>query len=200
VGRDLLLNQSTTAKAVDVLKQVRSTYGWNVLMADAGSDLAAVELDSNIEDNPEGGASVFRPDASDPGNLDPETGRPLASAGPDDLRIGSHYQKQLEDLRATVLIFDLKPQRYWTGFYYRSVRAVAILGERLGQARGSLDAAAAVGLLRTPQLVDTRDSMIAAVYEPKTLRLHCAMGQVPATAGEFVDLDLGALWARGVGK
>jgi hypothetical protein len=188
LGRDLLGRLETVDEAVDVLEQVRATFGWNVLVADADGGMAAVELDSNLEDNPEGGAYTIRPgDAG--GDTDPAP-VPLGGTGSDDLYIGSHYLKNLNDLTTRVLIFDIKPQRFWSSFYYRSVRARSILGAGIRELYGRLDADSAIALLRTPDLVDTRDSMIAAVFLPRTREIRYAMGQIPATDGEFLYLSL----------
>jgi hypothetical protein len=194
LGRDLLLRQRTVAEAAAVARQVRSTFGWNQLVADASGDLAAIETDSALQGG--SGAFAYGADPADPGNLDAD-GRPLGSTGPDDLRIACHFVKNLEDLRTQVLVFDLRPQRFWTGFYYRSVRTHAILGDRLRKAAGRLDPSGAMAVLRDPDLVDIRDSMMAAVYQPASRRLLYAMGQVPATSGPFVPLDLDALFAGG---
>ncbi|HSA24865.1 MAG TPA: hypothetical protein P5076_25615, partial [Myxococcota bacterium] len=80
----------------------------------------------------------------------------------------------------------------------RRTRRHALLldGHLLGQAvrarLGGLDAAAAEELLAVPELVDSRDSMNAAIMEPAAGLLHYALGQVPATDGAFRTLDLRA--------
>lgn len=188
LGRDLLCRLNSVDQAVDTLGRVKSTFGWNVLVADATGGMAAVELDGNLEDNPDGGAFVIRPGEPPPGGT---LGRDfLGGFGGDDLHIGSHYLKNLDDLTTKVLVFDVKPQRYWSSFYYRSVRARSILGGGIGARYGSLDADGAIELLRMPDLVDVRDSMIAAVFEPGALRIRYAMGQVPATDGPFLECSL----------
>lgn len=189
IGRDLMQNRRNVGEAVDILRQVRATFGWNVLVADAQGEQAAVELDSNIKQVDRSGAFVIGPDTTDAGNLD-ASGNPLASVNGDDLRIASHYVKNLNDLQTQVMIFDLRPQRYWTSFYYRSLRAHSILGGQILGKYGQLGAAGAIEVLRDPDLVDSRDSMMAAVYLPKSLQLQYAMGQVPATSGDFVTMDL----------
>jgi hypothetical protein len=175
VGRDLLAHQDTVTQAADVMRRVRFTFGYNVLLADAGGGLVSVETDANVHDDPAGGVRVRGPDP---------TG---------DLHGASHYVDNIEDLRTKLLVFDIKPQRFWTSFYYRSVRALSILSRRLADVRGHLDAEAAIDVLRTPDLVDTRDSMMATVLMPASRKVRYAMGQVPATSGEFLELDLRAL-------
>jgi hypothetical protein len=199
IGRDLLTRQRSVAEATTVLRQVQASFGWNVLLADATGDLAAVELDSNIQGDAGGGAFVFGPDLGDAGNLDP-VGTPLASIGADDLRIASHFVKNRDDLRTKVLVFDIRPQRFWTSFYYRSVRAHSILGRQIRLRYGHLDASAAIDILRTPDLVDSRDSMMASVFLPRRRLLRYAMGQVPATDGEFLTFDLDAAWKTEAGE
>ncbi len=39
--------------------------------------------------------------------------------------------------------------------------------------------------------------MNAVVFEPEALRLHFAMGEVPAPTGPFIPLDLGAALGKG---
>ncbi len=183
VGRELLASEETVGGAVDLLAAVSHTGGWNVLLADAEGDLAAVELDSNIdfEGAPADrtGAHVIRPDDRD------EHGEPLAGISGDELYLGSHYRKNLEDIRTTALVFDVQPQRYWTTFYYRSVQATAVLRERLRQALGALDPERAKAILRFPELVDQRDSMNAAIYQPRSGTFLWAAGEIPATDGVF---------------
>jgi hypothetical protein len=139
---------------------------------------------------------VIRPDATDPGNLDAH-GRPLASVGPDDLRMSVHWLKNREDFADQILGYTLRPQRYWTSYYFRSVRSFHLLGDALLAQYGTLDVPAAQALLAQDPLVDPRDSMNAVVLEPEARRLHFAMGQEPATAGPFIPFDLGAFLQGG---
>jgi hypothetical protein len=118
-------------------------------------------------------------------------GELLASVGDDDLFMGAHYRKNLEDIRTQALFFDVRPQRYWTTFYYRSVRTMAVLREHLAKAQGNLTVDAAIDVLRTPDLVDLRDSMNAAIYRPTEGVLYWASGEVPATDGEFQRFSFG---------
>ncbi len=183
VGRELLTATQDVQQARDLLQALQHTGGWNVLLADAGGGILGVELDSNVP------CSGAPPDRSGtfvltPGERTAE-GEFLASVGNDDLFMGAHFRKNLEDIRTQALFFDVKPQRYWTSFYYRSVRTVAILQERLMSTRGKLSPEEAMDVLRTPDLVDLRDSMNAAVYQPHAGVLFWAAGEVPATDGEF---------------
>ncbi len=188
-GREILTNFSSVPEADNFLAGEGSTFGWNLLLGDSQRRMAAVELDSNILGEDDGGYNVFDPDTANPGNLD-QHGRRFASVGPDDLRFASHFVKNTPDIDSMILIFDVQPQRFWSSFYYRSLRTWFILGKQIAAGYGRLDTAAMIDLLRVPELVDTRDSMNAVIYEPESARLHYAMGQVPATDGDFTDFDL----------
>ncbi len=188
-GREMLTNMSSVPEAKEFLAAEGSTFGWNLLLGDSQGRMAAVELDSNILEDDDGGFSVFGPETSDPDNLDPH-GRRLASVGPDDLRIASHFVKNTPDIDSMILIFDVQPQHFWSSFYYRSLRTWNILGQKIAAGYGRLGTQEIIELLRVPDLVDLRDSMNAVVYEPGKTRLHFAMGRVPATDAEFVEYDL----------
>jgi hypothetical protein len=190
LGREVLSRRRDTAGALEDLTRVKASFGWNVLVADRSGDLAAVEMDTDLQGRPEGGAFVIRP--SEPGEAAPgqETGDPGPSVGPDDLRIASHFQRNRDDLTTRVLVFDIRPQRTWSTFWYRSIQAHLALGEEIAARYGRIDRDEAIAILRQPALVDPRDSMIASVMEPALGRIWYAMGQVPATDGEFRLLDL----------
>lgn len=199
-GRELLAGVETVPEALDFLYRSDTTFGWNFLLMDANGSMAGVEMDSGTQDQSAGsGATVadrdgfnyYTPDEDDPINLD-VFGRRWASEGPDDLRMASHFLKNTEDMEELTFmgIFSPLPQRRWTGMYYRSVRAHRILGDRIQAKLGTIDVSTAIDILRTPDLVDTRDSMNAAVFDPKNRRLHWAMGVVPATDAEFEAFDL----------
>jgi hypothetical protein len=178
-------------EAVARLRAVKIGYGWNILLADAAGGLTAVEVDGDALGDGDGGVFPFTPDVSEPGNVD-EHGRPWSSVGPDDLRVAAHYRINTEDAYATILNYEITPQRTWTTYYYRSLRAYYTMGEVIASRYGDYDAAAAIETLRTPDLVDSRDSMTAAVFEPAARRFHYGMGRVPATDAEFITYDLGA--------
>ena len=200
-GRIMLQELSTAEEARQWLYSQQATYGWNFLLADAGGALVAVEVDSGVKAAPPrdtdapyadvDGFASYTPDSSLPENLD-DCGEPWASVGPDDLRVASHFTKNTGDMFVGLGPFTLQPQRHWTGFYYRSVRTLHLLGDALAPRLGELDAEAAIAVLREPELVDKRDSMAAVVFEPAERRLYWALGQVPATDGEFTLYDLRA--------
>ncbi|MFN7132477.1 MAG: hypothetical protein ACK4N5_10365, partial [Myxococcales bacterium] len=146
-------------------------------------------VDSNVAN---GGLFVYGAEADEPDNLD-RHGRPLASVRADDLRLASHFQRNTDDMfTAEVAGQRIVPQRAWSSYWFRSLRAFALLGEHLEARYGKLTVDEAKAVLGQPGLVDQSDSMNAVVLEPKTRRLHVAMGQVPATAGAFELIDLAA--------
>ena len=140
----------------------------------------------------EDGFQLYSPDPDIAANLDGR-GQPWASVGADDIRMSSHFEKNRDDMvdLSIMGIFAPRRQREWTGFYFRSLRAFHRLGEEIADRYGDLDVAAAMEILRTPALVDLRDSMCASVFEPSRGILHWAMGESPATDAPFIELDLG---------
>jgi hypothetical protein len=192
LGREMLARSGSAGQALEYLARQKRTFGWNIIVADPTGEMVAVECDSNIQNRRDKGFFAYTPDASDPANLD-RWGMPWASVGPDDLRIASHFQRNTEDFELTVFGHRvIPPQRYWTSFYYRSLRAFFILGERIAAGYGRLDVPGVIDILRVPDLVDHRDSMNAAIYDPRGRILYYAMGEVPATDGPFVPFNAGA--------
>lgn len=196
-GREVLRRASRVQDGVDYLGGIQHTFGWNFLLADAEGDMAALEVDAGGFSSQGGSVKTYRPDPGNPDHLD-AWGRPYASTSPDDLRMASHYAAKLDDVPvgSMVMIFEVAPQRGWTSFYYRSLRAFYNLGDAIETHHGSIDVASAIEILRRPELVDTRDSMTAVVFEPQKGILHVAMGGVPATDEPFVAFDL----AQALGK
>ncbi len=188
VGRETLRRARDVEEAVGVIRDLPASFGWNFLLADARGGIRGVEVHSNILEEPNGGVFVLRP-----GDLDP-WGRPWAGQGADDLRLASHAVLRTEDISLDFFgILQIRPQRYWTSFYHRSLRAFYRLGEEVSSAYGRLDASGIEAILRTPDLVDHRDSMNAVIFETGTRTLLVAAGQVPATDGPFVSFDLAEL-------
>ncbi|MBI5524710.1 MAG: hypothetical protein HY897_00085 [Deltaproteobacteria bacterium] len=191
IGREVLAGQKNVGDAAAYVASAPRTFGWNVMLADASGGVASVETDSDVFAADDGGAYVTTLDGSLPGNLD-EHGRRWASVGPDDIRMASHYRRNTEDIDRRVLVYAVRPQRFWTSFYFRSMRAFEVLGEQIESRYGAIDYMAAIDILRTPDLVDTRDSMNAVVFRPAAGIFHYAMGEVPATSLPFVEFDLRA--------
>jgi hypothetical protein len=181
--REALAHRSDTDGARAFLETVKSTFGWNLLLADRHGALTAVEMDGDILGQ-ENSFVAFSP--ADP------TAPSQAHVGDDDLTIASHFQANIPDIDTTILIFAVRPQRYWSSFYYRSLRAHGLLRAAIAEGYGDLSVSSLFEILRTPGLVDQRDSMNAVVFEPRRKVLHYAMGQVPATDGAFVRFDLEA--------
>jgi len=187
--RQLLTRSQHVEQARGFLEWEEATCGWNFLLADAQRNLAAVELDSNTLGKHKEGFRTYGPDPREPDNLD-DSGRPYASVGEDDLRTASHFVKNTSDMDAPILIFQANPQRYWSTFYFRSLRAHHMVAEEIHARYGDLGRDEIIEILRRPELVDRRDSMNAVVFEPEKLTLHFAMGVVPATKAEFRRLRL----------
>lgn len=185
MGRAVLSRAATVDEAALVLGEYQPAFGWNMLFADAEGGMLAVEMDSDIRD--EGG--LYSYSVND--NSDDPTS--MASVGPDDLRLSCHFVANTQDMQ---MLF-IRPQRYWSSFYFRSMKAYYILGEQIDISYGGLDVAKMIEIMRHPDLVDPRDSMSAVVFENTAGRLHVSMGVMPATDGEFQQFDLDQLFARG---
>ncbi len=177
-GRILLEQSDTVPEALDLLAAEEDTFGWNLLLGDQYGAIASAELDNNLLEESDGGFHSFAPEDG------------IGSVGPDDLRTAMHFLANLPDIDTLFLMFHVQPQRDWSSFFYRSLRAFYILGEEIQNRYGRLDLPGMIEVLRHPELVDTRESMNAVVFEPESGKLHYAMGQVPATDGEFVEFDL----------
>jgi len=178
-GRILLEQSGTVPEALGLLEAEENTFGWNLLLGDQNGAIASAELDNNLLEESDGGFHSFTPEDG------------IGNVGPDDLSMAMHFQANLPDIDTTILVFHVQPQLLWSSFYYRSLRAFYILGEEIQSRYGRLDLPGMIEVLRHPELVDTRESMNAVVFEPEDGKLHYAMGQVPATDGEFVEFDLG---------
>lgn len=186
MGREVLRWSQSAGEARAYLEAAAPTNGWNHLVADATGEMSVIEMDSNILEDPSGGKFAYGPDAVD------ADGRPFASSTPDDLRMATHYLVNREDIRYGLLGFELLPQRFWSGQFHRSVRAFDHLGRALAERHGHLDTEGVISLMREPELVDTRDSMNAVVYEPGSRTVRYALGTVPATDSPFLTLQLGS--------
>jgi len=187
-GRKMLSEASSVDEATELLRGDSRTLGWNVMLADGTGAIRAIEMDANIMGATDGGFFTYEPD-------DSGEKQSIASVGPDDLRMASHFIVNDEDFD---LMF-LRPQRYWSSFYLRSLRAYYILGTELDHRYGLLDTEESIAVLSLTDLVDIRDGAHSVVFEPTTGHFHVAMGQVPPTDGAFHELDLAELVASGGG-
>ncbi|RME19263.1 MAG: hypothetical protein D6806_18645 [Deltaproteobacteria bacterium] len=170
---------SSVEEAIELMRTWPATFGWNMVLADAQGDLRALERDSNILSD------------SDGGFIEIEPGSTAASAGPADLRLGMHFSVNVPDIDTQLLIFDVQPQSWWSSFWYRSLRTVYLLDRRMMAGYGSFTADNVVKLLKDAQLTGSPESMNAVVFEPARRVLHYAMGTVPAPEGDFVTYSLG---------
>jgi hypothetical protein len=190
VIKQVLAQSHNVDEAVTLIKTFHAPYGWTCLLVDKDNHKRAVEIDSNVDGKILNGVFDYGSDASDPGDVDAH-GQLLASNGPNDLRAGTHYMKNTADMfRLTVQGQRVVPESDWSSFYFRSLRTFFSLGESM-QAQGPLDVDGAVSILKHKDLIDTSDSMNAVVIEPAALKIHSAMGTVPATDSPFLTLDLG---------
>jgi hypothetical protein len=180
LGRRALEQATDAASARDVVANAARVYGWTCVFGDSNGGLEAIEVDSNIFNEPTKGTFPLGTD-----ELDAE-GRRYASTGPDDFVLGSNYVKNVPDI-ATLAIAGQRivPQRQWSGFFYRSRRAADGAKDRLDAARGTITADFLQELMADPQFVDQSDSMNAVVIDVKNLEVRSAIGQVPATNGPF---------------
>lgn len=195
VGRSALEGATTAAEAAEQIKGVAQTFGWMYLVADKSGGMELIETNSNILGAEATAPTSYTPDVTLPGNTDAH-GRPWASVGPDDLRMSVAFRKLADDLTLSLVVFKLKPQRFWTSYFFSATRAFATLGDAISTNYGQFDVPRAIEVLRTPGLFDHNDSMNAAVYEPATRTLHVAMGLVPATDSPFDSYQLAAPVAK----
>lgn len=195
MGREMLNRTADVGSALAYLHDTPSTFGWNLILADSSGLMKAVELDGNIMDDPDDGVHVYSSNPNDLGSRD-AWGNMYGSIGPDDLRMSSHFQKNTDEIDYQIVNFNIQPQRYWSSFYFRSLRAFYNLGNQIQERYGKLDRVEIIHLLRANELIDERDSMNASVYEPQALKMYIAAGQVPATDGPFREFDLGAALDR----
>ena len=172
-----------TAAAADAGVATLSTfdhaYGWSCVVGDDRGGQMAVEVDSDIFKEGEGGVYPFG------------TAERLASTGDGDLVLGSDYAKNVDDIaRFMVAGQRVVPQREWAGSFFRSRRAASYLQEQVKAKYGAITAEDAMGFISDPIVVDQSDSMNAVVIDLKARRIWSAIGQVPATSGPFEEVVL----------
>ncbi len=183
------LQVSKTAKeASDYLATTAPSFGWNYVVADQAGDLRAVEVVGGI-DPAMAHSTSYGPELRD------ALGRYISSIRGDDILTTVHFRVLAEDSAGKLLGFSLSPQRFWDTYYYSSLRTFAGLAAAVDAAYGQLDAKGLQATLRRSGLVDPHDSMQATVADLGARVLWVAAGQVPATAGEFVRVNLPA-WSE----
>ncbi len=196
MGREILAKSSNTNDALDYLANETATFGWNFLVVDAGGDMSVAELDGDIFDMPSNGFYSYTTDFNDPDNLN-AWGNPWASVGPDDIRASSNYLKNINEIEYQIATFNIQPQRYWSSFFFRSLKAFWVLGDEIDARYGNLNLTGMADILRIHELEDQRDGMQSAIYEPKKLLIHVAAGQVPPSSGPYREFNLGASSTKG---
>ena len=191
--RDILAQAHNADEAATLAYDTTPTFGWNFLFADKGGKLRAVEVRRDVGmggviAKPGEGRANWTPDA-DAAGVD-QWGVPWASEKQDDMRVGAHFRPLANDFAMDLGIFNLRPQRDWSSYYFSSVRAMANLAARITANYGKFDLATMIATLRVPELVDAHDSMTAVVIEPGLGKLHAALGTEPATDSDFDTFDL----------
>jgi hypothetical protein len=180
MGRKILETATDAASARDIIQNSEHVYGWTCVTADSKGGMEATEIDSDIFND--GSKGNFPLSTTE---LDP-LGRRYASTSDDDFVLGSNFVKNVPDI-ATLNIAGQRiiPQRQWSGFFFRSRRAVDGVKGRLEAQKGTLDADALQTIISDPQFVDQSDSMNAVVLDFEHLQVRSAMGAVPATSAPF---------------
>ena len=185
LGRRILEQATDAASARDIVANAERAYGWTCVMGDKNGGLEAIEVDDDIFND--GTRGTFPLSTTE---LD-ATGRRYASTSDDDFVLGSNFVKNVPDIATLTLAGQrIVPQRQWSGFFYRSRRAVDGAKGRLEAAKGSVDAEFLQNLISDPQFVDQSDSMNAVVLDFANLQVRSAMGQVPATSGPFLVTEV----------
>ena len=192
--RDILAKAHNADEAATMAYDTTPTFGWNFLFADKAGTLRSVEVRRDVGmggviAKPGEGRASWTPDPKDPAGLD-SWGEPWASVKDDDIRAGAHFGPLANDFAMDLGVFNLRPQRDWSSYYFSSVRAMANLGEQIAAQYGKIDLTTMIAILRTPVLVDAHDSMTAIILEPGLGKLHAALGTVPATDSDFDTFDL----------
>lgn len=182
----VLERASNVAEGIDALTEIDPVYGWNCTIADDQGGLEVVELDSDVFKQGQGG--VYR---YGPGDLDPSMRR-YSSLTDDDVISGSSYTRNVDDSITLNLAGQrVVPQRFWSGFFFRSRRVIDNVSRRLAARTEPVDVPWLEALLAEPEVIDRSDSMNAVVLDLKNRTVHSAMGTIPATASPFVATELG---------
>lgn len=182
----VLERASNVAEGVDALTEIDPVYGWNCTIADDQGGLEVVELDSDVFKQGQGGVYRYGPT-----DLDPSMRR-YSSLTDDDLISGSSYTRNVDDSITLNLAGQrVVPQRFWSGFFFRSRRVIDNVTRRLAARTEPVDVPWLEALLAEPEVIDRSDSMNAVVLDLKNRTVHSAMGTIPATASPFVATELG---------
>ncbi|MBL8919868.1 MAG: hypothetical protein JNJ54_13455 [Myxococcaceae bacterium] len=181
----VLERAGTAAEGAAVLAEDSPVYGWNCTVADDQGGLEVVELDSDAFKQGQGGVYGYGPTDRD------ATMRRFSSLTDDDLIVGSSYTRNRDDSIFLNLAGQrVVPQRYWSGFFFRSRRVIDNVTRRLQARAEPVDVPWLEGLLAEPEVVDRSDSMNAVVLDLRARTVHSAMGAVPAPSVPFVATEL----------
>ena len=181
----VLERATTVAEGIDALTEIDPVYGWNCTIADDQGGLEVVELDSDVFKQGQGGVYRYGPTDRDPSM------RRYSSLTDDDVVSGSSYTRNVDDSITLNLAGQrVVPQRFWSGFFFRSRRVIDNVTRRLAARTEPVDVAWLEGLLVEPEVVDRSDSMNAVVLDLKNRTVHSAMGTVPATNSPFIATEL----------
>ncbi len=182
----VLERASNVAEGVDALTEIDPVYGWNCTIADDQGGLEVVELDSDVFRQGQGGVYRYGPTDRDPSM------RRYSSLTDDDVISGSSYTRNVDDSITLNLAGQrVVPQRFWSGFFFRSRRVIDNVTRRLAARTEPVDVPWLEALLAEPEVIDRSDSMNAVVLDLKNRTVHSAMGTIPATASPFVATELG---------
>ena len=182
----VLERASNVAEGVDALTEIDPVYGWNCTIADDQGGLEVVELDSDVFKQGQGGVYRYGPTDRDPSM------RRYSSLTDDDVISGSSYTRNVDDSITLNLAGQrVVPQRFWSGFFFRSRRVIDNVTRRLAARTDPVDVPWLEALLAEPEVIDRSDSMNAVVLDLKNRTVHSAMGTIPATASPFVATELG---------
>lgn len=180
-----LESAGSAAEAAEAIADAPSVYGWNCTAGDDRGGLEVVEKDSDAFR--QGARGSYR---YGPADLDASMRR-YSSLTDDDLIVGSSYTRNVEDsIRLNLAGQRVVPQRFWSGFFFRSRRVMDNVSRRLAAKTDAVDVPWLEGLLVEPELVDRSDSMNAVVLDLKRRTVHAAIGTVPATNAPFLATEL----------
>lgn len=181
----VLERASNVAEGIDALTEIDPVYGWNCTIADDQGGLEVVELDSDVFKQGQGGVYRYGPTDRD------ASMRRYSSLTDDDVISGSSYTRNVDDSITLNLAGQrVVPQRFWSGFFFRSRRVIDNVTRRLAARTEPVDVPWLEALLVEPEVVDHSDSMNAVVLDLKNRTVHSAMGTVPATDSPFIATEL----------
>jgi len=186
IVRRVLERASTAAEGAAAITELDAVYGWVCTVADAQGGLEVLELDSDVFKQGESGVYTYQPTDRDASQ------RRYSSLTDDDVVVGSSYTRNVDDSITLMLAGQrVVPQRFWSGFFFRSRRVMDNVSRRLAAHPQPIDVDFLKQLIAEPELVDQSDSMNATVLDLKRRVVHSASGRVPATAAPFITTEVG---------